>query len=94
MRMRTCGSGIVQELENFLTPALNQYSEACGLWKLIQTFGSVTALNRLSISGDNVFSRGTMRAGRFAGRGASHVRTYGECGVDLPVMLSRKYSGE
>jgi len=74
MRVRTCGSGFVQELENFLTPALNQYSEVCGFGgKLIQTFGSVIALYRLSISGDNVFSRGTMRVGRFAGGGVLHV---------------------
>jgi hypothetical protein len=74
MRVRTCGSGIVQELENFLTPRPEsiQWSMRVG-WKLIQTFGSVIALYRLSISGGNVFSRGTTRVGRFAGGGASIV---------------------
>ena len=73
MRVRTCGPGFVQEFENFLTPALNQYSEIWGSGGNCQTFGSVIALYRLSISGGNVFSRGTTRVGRFAGGEVSHV---------------------
>jgi len=57
-------------------------------------FGSVIALYLLSMSGDNVFSRGTTRVGRLAGGKALHAWTYSGHEGDLPVMLSRKYSGE